>query len=140
MKKIIGLVLSMAMIFIMFTACGGGEEAKPEEPLDLTGTWIQEDAENETYQTAVIKDGTIEINWISEEDETEALYWIGTYAAPTEAAEEYTWTSEGDTETMASALLASQDETKEFTYIDSKLTYKTSAMGVTTTVKLVREE
>lgn len=138
MKRIIGLALSLAMIFAL-VACGGGEEAKPEEPLDLTGTWIQEDAED-SYQKAVIKDGTIEINWVSEEDETEALYWIGTYVAPTEATEEYTWTSEGDTETMASALLASQDETKEFTYTDGKLTYKASAMGVTTTIKLAREE
>lgn len=128
-----------AMCFVL-VGCGGSDEpaAEQKEPLDLTGTWTEEDAAD-TYHEAVIKDGTIEINWISDGGETKSLYWSGTYKAPEEATDEYSWTSENDKEKTDGALLASGDDTKEFTYADGKLTYEASAMGTTKTVKLIKE-
>ena len=49
---------------------------------------------------------------------TQSLYWKGTYQAPA-TQPRLKWTSQGDTETMASALLASQDATKDFTYSEA---------------------
>ncbi len=142
MKKIL-IALGCVMLSISMTGCGSNDAAPAEkevkkEPTDLTGTWKSEESEG-TYQEAVINDGTIEINWINDAEQTKALYWIGSYEAPTEAVDTYSWTSAGDIETMASALLASQDETKDFKYENGKITYEVSAMGVTKTVELSKE-
>lgn len=108
-----------------------------KEPLDLTGTWTQENA-SDSYQEAVITDDTIEIYWISESESMRSVYWSGTYTAPSDDAPEYSWTSEGYSEKMDMALLASQDDTKEFTYKDGKISYEVSMMGTTKTVDLVQ--
>ena len=118
-KKLLGLGLTMAMM-VSLAACGGSgdsgssnaspaeETSVPEatntaQPTDLTGTWQSENNDG-SYQEAIITDDTIEINWVSEG--TESIYWIGTYTAPTEAVDEYSWTSERDKEKTDSALLA----------------------------------
>lgn len=138
-RKLLVLFCAFAMCFVL-VGCGGGDEpaAEPKEPLDLTGTWTEEEPAD-TYHEAVIKDGTIEINWISDGGETKSLYWAGTYKAPEEATDEYSWTSDNDKEKTDSALLASDDDTKEFTYTDGKLTYEASAMGTTKTVNLIKK-
>lgn len=71
--------------------------------------------------------------------DTKSLYWKGTYQAPA-AAGDWKWTSQGDTETMASALLASQDATKDFTYSEADgVSWETTALGTTITVKTVKQ-
>lgn len=131
MKKAIALLVA-AMLLTGLSACGGSttadapaksdgtsktetnkEEPKPQ-PADLTGTWKQTNSNDpSSYMEATISGDTIEVNWIG--TDTKSLYWKGTYQAPA-AAGDWKWTSQGDTETMASALLASQDATKDFTY------------------------
>ena len=76
---------------------------------------------------------------MNDEEKTKSLYWIGTYEAPTSAVDEFKWTSKGDTEAMSSALMASQDETKDFSYKDGVLSYKASAMGTTKTVEMKKK-
>ena len=115
------------------------EEKEPEEPTDLTGTWQSEENDG-SYQEAVISDDRIEINWVSDGGDTKSIYWIGTYEAPTEAVDEYSWTSERNKEETDTALLASTDDTKEFTYKDGVISYEASALGTTTTVKLSKVE
>lgn len=141
MKKFAILLLTLVMCFVI-AACGNSEKetASPEEPLDLTGTWTQVDGNSDdTYQEAKIEGNEIIINWISDGGDTESLYWAGSYKAPTEATDEYVWTSKNDTKQTSGALLASGDETKEFTYKDGQLSYKASALGSTTTVKLEKK-
>lgn len=157
MKKLIALCLAGSFVFTM-AACGGtdaGEsttstedtasdsvssapEATPEptpDPIpDLTGVWTQVDA-GDSYQQATIQGDTIEINWIGT-DGSAALYWAGSFTAPTTADEPYTWTSTNDTSKTSGALMASGDETKDFTYDDDKISYSVSMMGVTTTMQL----
>ena len=80
---------------------------------------------------------TAEVDWIG--TDTKSLYWKGTYQAPA-AAGDWKWTSQGDTETMASALLASQDATKDFTYSEADgVSWETTALGTTITVKTVKQ-
>lgn len=139
MKKI--LVIVMAMVLCLgLISCGSDKEDASAEPLDLTGTWKQVDGNSEdTWHEATISDGTIEINWISDGGDTKSLYWKGTIEIP-ENENEFTWTSQGDVDAMAASLLASTDETKDFTYKDNIISYEASAMGTTTTVKLEKQK
>ena len=66
-------------------------------------------------------------------------YWKGTYQAPTKAGD-WKWTSQGDTETMAQSLLASQDATKDFAYSEADgVSWETTALGTTITVKTAKQ-
>lgn len=143
MKKVFSLLLVLGLC-IGLVGCGSGDDSEsktPSEPVDLTGTWISDNGEG-TYHEAIITNDTIEINWMGMEEDTKSLYWYGSFTAPTTAAEEdeYTWTSQTDHAKTDSAMLASQDETKEFTYKDGVISYEASAMGTTKTVKLEKQD
>ena len=129
-KRMLALVFACFMLTLPLTACGGNAS----NSADLTGEWLQVNSNAEdSYQTATITDDTITVNWVM--PDTTALYWAGSFEAPTTADEPYTWDSANDTEQTANALLASPDETKTFTYEDGQISYSVSAMGVTTPVK-----
>ena len=146
MKKILApLALAVAVVL---TGCGGAEPAPagaapskatqdaPPVP-DLAGTWKQgNSASKDAYQEARITGDTISIDWVSDGGDTTSIYWVGTFKAPTNATEPYTWTSKRDVAKTESALLASTDDSKEFTFEGDTISYKVSALGSTTTVKL----
>lgn len=142
-KKLLICLLSLGMITGL-TGCTSSEgtpekqkeQEEKKEPTDLTGTWASENQEG-SYQEAIITNDKIEINWIS--PDSKALYWVGTYQAPNENVNEYSWTSTGDLETMQSALMASQDETKDFIYKNGVISYEVSALGVTKTIELKKQ-
>ncbi len=137
MKKIVVLILMICLAIGMF-ACGGGDANKVP---DLTGVWVQNNsASKDTWQEATIQGETIEINWMFEGDSSKALYWAGTYQAPTTAVAEYSWTSQNDTSKTSEALLASDAATKDFKYKDGKISYEVTAMGITTTVELEKKQ
>lgn len=121
------------------SSSASAEVKQPEAPADLTGEWVQTNSESDdSYQAATITADSIEINWISDGGNTRALYWAGTYAAPTEAGS-FTWESQNDTEQTDAAMLASSDPTKTFSYDNDVVSYEVSAMGITKTVELGRE-
>ncbi len=141
MKKILALLLALILCFCM-VACGSEQTAndEPAEPLDLTGTWTQVNSNSDdAWQEAVIEGDTITINWISDGGDTKSLYWAGSYDEPTEAVAEYAWTSNNDHEQTDAALLASDDDTKDFVYTDGHLTYEASALGSTMTIRLEKK-
>ena len=145
--------VSYTHLALFLFGCGGGasggsdgstsdapQQEEQKKPLDLSGEWKQVNSKSEdSYQEATIQDNVIEINWVSDGGDTKSLYWSGTYEAPTEATESYTWDSVNDTSKTANALLASGDETKTFTYENGVLSYEASALGTTTTVKMERQ-
>ena len=117
------------------------EEPSPEtesvEPLDLTGQWIQENADASNYMAATIReDGRIGVFFIMENFDGPQIYWVGTYEAPQDNAEEYSWISENTF--GGNALLSSSDETKEFTYQSGKISYPITIQGKKGTVSLIR--
>ncbi len=147
-KRMLALVFACFMLTLPLTACGGSASSSADtdtstqqeapQPPDLTGEWVQVNNDTEdSYQTATITADTITVNWVM--PDTTALYWAGSFEAPTTADEPYSWDSANDTEQTANALLASPDETKTFTYEDGQLSYSVSAMGVTTTIKLEKK-
>ena len=151
MKKHICIVAALLALFL--AACSSQPAASspapatiteipaapaPETPApapDLTGEWKQSTSDSETYHAATITADAIQIYWINTEKETKALYWAGSFTPPADASP-YAWESVNDTEQTAHALLASNDESKTFTYADGEISYEASAMGVTKTVRL----
>ncbi|KJL34380.1 hypothetical protein [Microbacterium azadirachtae] len=116
------------------------EQAKPKEqpkPADLSGDWVQENA-GDSFMAATITADAISINWVSMKDDTTAIYWVGTYQAPT-APGDFTWTSTRNEEATNNALLTSTDPTKDFSVAGDKVSYEVTMMGVTKTVSLVRK-
>lgn len=144
MKKLLSIALSSAIMVGMLTACGESKQAGPETdpvtPPDLVGEWKQTNSNtDDAWQAATISGDTIEVYWVSDNGDTKALYWAGTFDAPTTADEPYTWESVNDKERTDMAILASGDDTKPFTYQDGVISYEVSAMGVTQTVKLEKQ-
>jgi len=109
------------------------------KPADLTGEWEQSNKKDpDSYQAATITADSIEVNWVSDGGDTTSLYWAGTFTPPTKAGS-YSFDSANDTTKTESAMLASGDPTKTFSYDGSKISYKVSAMGTTTTVELAKK-
>ena len=110
------------------------------EPLDLTGEWKQTNSNSaDSYQAATITGEQIIVDWVNAADSTTAVFWIGSYVAPTEDTESYSWDSQGDVAQMETAIMASSDPAKAFTFEGGVLTYELTAMGVTMTVEMSRQ-
>lgn len=144
MKKFLLIALSLVLALGMLTACGERKQDEPETdpatPPDLIGEWKQTNSDAEdAWQAATIAGDSIEVYWVSDNGETKALYWAGSFDAPTTVDEPYTWESVNDKEQTDMAILASGDDAKTFTYQDGVISYEVSAMGVTQTVKLEKQ-
>lgn len=155
MKKLIASLALAATLAL--TGCGGSgaatptgatptgaADSKPTETAlpapDLSGAWKQSNPNSEnSYQQATITADTITVDWVTDGGNTTSIYWVGTFQAPSSSNGPYTWSSQRDAAATKSALLASSDATKEFTHDGDTISYKVSAMGTTTTVKLKKK-
>lgn len=134
-KKLLTLGVCVIIATATFIGCG------KKEPVDLTGEWKQVNSNSEdAWQSAIIQDGKIIINWVSDNGDSESLYWEGSYVAPTEYSEAYSWDSVNQRDKDKISLLASDDDTKTITYENGQLSYKVGMMGTTTTVRLEKQE
>lgn len=143
MKAKISALLTVLIIALSFTGCSNQEPVNEEvnEPLDLTGSWEQEDMNTDGYQAGYITDDLIEIYWISDSGNTANLYWSGSYEAPTEeSGDTYSWVSKNDTTRTYNSFLGSSDDEKQFTYANGRLSYEVTALGKTSTISLVKSE
>lgn len=156
MKKKILTAMIAAALLAMLTACGGtaststdngsaqntaSQKAEDKQPADLTGDWKQvNSSSDDSYQQATISGDTIEIYWVSDNGDSKSLYWAGSFEAPTTADEPYSWESKNDHDKTDSALMASSDDTKKFTYEKNQISYEASALGTTTTIRLEKQD
>lgn len=156
MKKKILTAMIAAALLAMLTACGGtaststdngsaqntaSQKTEEKQPADLTGDWKQvNSSSDDSYQQATISGDTIEIYWVSDNGDTKSLYWAGSFEAPTTADEPYSWESKNDHDKTDSALMASSDDTKKFTYEKNQISYEASAMGTTATIRLEKQD
>ena len=137
-----GLATVFLFSALLLFSCGGTCAKTPvnDTPPDLTGEWKQVNSNSEdSYQSATIADGVVEVYWVSDGGDTKSLYWAGTYEAPTAAGESYSWDSQNDHDKTDMALLASGDDQKTFTYENGQISYEVSVLGTTTTVRLEKQ-
>lgn len=114
------------------------QQEEAPEPVDLTGEWKQSNSNDpESFQTATITADTIEVFWNA--PDTKSLYWAGTVEVPEDGSTSFTWDSVNDKTKTDSAMLASGDDTKTFTFENGELSYDVTAMGTTMTVRLTQE-
>lgn len=147
--------LLSGLMLLSLVGCGGEkapaaqdtpevQKSAPATPPDLSGEWKQANSNSEdSYQAAYIADGAVEVYWVLNEgsdDESIALYWAGTFTPPETADEPYAWESANDKSRTNSALMASGDDTKTFTYRDGKISYSVSIQGQTVDVELTKQE
>ena len=151
MKKLLSLAL-IGALSLSLTACGNNsskdnssskettttKKEEKKEPLDLTGEW-QCDPTDGTYLIATISNGVIEIDWVFVEENKSAIYWVGSYDAPTTDTNEYSWVSNNDHEQTETSILASTDETKKFTYNNGVISFSASMQGVSKTFELKKQ-
>ena len=156
MKKKILTAMIAAALLAMLTACGGttsadtssaqntnaaSQKAEEKKPADLTGDWKQvNSSSDDSYQQATISGDTIKIYWVSDNGDSKSLYWAGSFEASTTADEPYSWESKNDHDKTDSALMASSDDTKKFTYEKNQISYEASALGTTTTIRLEKQD
>lgn len=131
MKKTVKNIVSALLLGCFMVAC-------TQNAPDLTGSWTQK-TDTDTYMTADITADTITVYWTYAEDDSKALYWAGTFEAPTTGGT-YTWDSVNDHDKTDSAILASSGDTKTFTYADGGLSFDVTALGVTKTITLEKDK
>ncbi len=157
MKKKIFTTFIIGSMVLSMAACGSAStnsssvssnnevvqenNEKIKDPVDLTGTWKSKNNDG-AWMEATINADTISIDWVSDNGDTRSIYWVGSYTAPTEYSEEYTWISTNDKEQTETALLASPADEKDFTYSDSnkELSYQVSVAGTTTKMRMSKSE
>lgn len=154
MKK--AFLAAVALCAALLCSCSGGQpagttslassssdsvqaqEPEPAQVLDLTGTWDQVNRPLIYPFRAVIEGDTITVWWHDEPNDTDSLYWAGTYVAPTEPSDTWTWVSENDHSRTDTSYMAASADTKEFRYEDGQLLFPASAMGTDQTAHLER--
>ncbi|MGP9527943.1 MULTISPECIES: hypothetical protein [unclassified Glutamicibacter] len=95
--------------------------------------------DEDAYQLATIKGDVISIDWVTNNGDTKSIYWVGTFKAPKAGAESFTWTSQRDQKATDSAIMASGDDSKKFTFINGEISYEAGIMGTTTTMRLSKQ-
>lgn len=146
-------VLAILGLCCFMTACGKGNKSSDQTTTvetvsdaseettevelipELTGTWKESGDLGEMYHVASISEDSIWVYWYDTVDASYTLYWAGSLKQP-ESKEKYTWTSVNDHDKTDTSILASGDDTKEFTYEDGKISYECSISGTTRIVSL----
>lgn len=92
---------------------------------DYMGTWRQKGANGEegedTWLEASITADTIRVDWVTESGADRMLFWSGSFDP--KAAAEGTVISQRDNAAMDPELLASTDDTKEFTFKEDSFSF-----------------
>lgn len=104
-------------------------------PPDLWGEWRDTNGDEDSFHGIFISGDTIEVYWVTDGGNSTSLYWAGTFEAPPDGKEPYSWESVCDEERTAAAQLAANERTKVFTYSNGILSYEADMMGVNTTVE-----
>ena len=131
-KRIAAFSLSAVFLFLL-SACtvnlpviGEIKIGSDPEYVDMPGEWIQTNSHNDgSYQGIFISEDYIEVYWVFDKQNGATLYWAGTFEYPNKVKTtgKFTFESVADTSRMMHSLLASEDETKTFTYDHGIISY-----------------
>jgi hypothetical protein len=129
----IAAIAVTALLGIGLVGCSSAPST-PAGPANLSGTWKQTSTPLPLgAQEAIIKGDTIEVDWVH--GDVKALYWAGSYTAPTKTGN-FSWVSKNDKSKTTDSLEAADNPTKTFTYANGVISYSAQALGSKTTIKL----
>jgi hypothetical protein len=130
------VVLALSFGALIYATAGNASDT---DPLTLNGPW--QDQVNSATFVATITGDSIEIQW-TDGDDTSGLYWKGSFPTPPNmtVGSEFVVESIGDTEAMEASLLGSQNKTKVFTYDNGELSFTMTVAGVSTIVRLEKQD
>ena len=121
MKQRATVLILILLAAAVLSGCGASRRTFP--PPDLTGHWIQVNPADNFYQVAEISDDWIEVYWHLTADDTEYLYWAGSFTPPQTGEEPYSWISENDMEKTMTDVHARREDTLTFTYKNGRLSF-----------------
>jgi hypothetical protein len=110
--------------------------ASKDTPINLDGNWASESTSG-TNMTASIEGDQISLYWRNA-DGSSSLYWAGTFITSLPSKEPFSCTAMMNVQEIATSPFASKDATKEFTYLDGKLSFQVTTMGIPVTFRLHR--
>ena len=104
---------------------------------NFNGTWVatKEDSFGRKAKV-VIKKKVIKVYWVT--DSSKTLYWYGSWN-PKKKKGKYICKSENNHDKTNLELFASGDDYKKFTYKDGIISFKSSMMGTTDTIKVKKK-
>jgi hypothetical protein len=105
------------------------------DPLTFDGTWK---STGDVIMSAQIKDNTIDIDWIVDEN-SKGIYWLGTFPTPKTMDKNAVIISYPNQEVMELSVLGSTAKSKEFLYVDGKISFDFQALGMSTRVELEKQ-
>lgn len=125
---------SIAALLIPVALILAGCSAAPSstEPTDLTGDWSY--SKDSVAFEATVEGDVIEVYLTL--DDTEGLYWTGTFQE--EAVDGEVISSTADTDALDASLYGSMDGSKDFIFKNGELTYEFTILGTVTEVVLKR--
>ncbi|MDK8799842.1 DUF5067 domain-containing protein [Corynebacterium coyleae] len=152
MRKYLSIIVAATLIAL--PACGISDSGKSasdsvqnsqsqsasseREAPDYLGTWKQKGADGEegedTWLEASITTETIRVDWVMESGADRMLFWSGSFDP--EAAAEGTVVSQRDNAAMDPELLASGDDTKEFTFKENSFSFPITIQGEHGTIEM----
>ncbi len=112
------------------------EDSSKDTPINLDGNWASESTSG-TNMTASIEGDQISLYWRNA-DGSSSLYWAGTFITSLPSKEPFSCTAMMNVQEIATSPFASKDATKEFTYLDGKLSFQVTTMGIPVTFRLHR--
>ena len=137
-KRWIAPVLAL-LAALTLAACGGSAPGGVRTA-DLTGRWVQEQGEGEFYQVVEITEDTIRVYWHLMDDNSEHLYWVGSYEPPKSPVRSYKWVSENRLEQEPKkSPWARHEDTLTFTYKNSGIHYTIFMGNLKMGVTVMRE-
>lgn len=139
------LVVFSGFVFIWATLNPDIATALPSagdtKPVDLKGSWTQKQSVGtDAYMTAIIDSSTIRVYWVTDGEDSQSLYWWGSFNEPDELGASYSWVSKNDHDRTDTSMMASPDDTKEFVYKNGELSFSASLMGTTKTIRMAKNK
>ena len=136
MMKFKNKLLLLILLIVLCMGCLYHNKAYAKGK-NFSGTWVatKEDSFGRKAKVIIKKD-IIKVYWIT--DSSKTLYWYGSWE-PKKKKGKYVCKSENDHDKTDLQLFASGDDYKKFTYKDGIISFKSSMMGTTDTIKVKKK-
>ena len=131
-KKVAAFLFGVVLGFGILAACDSAEAG----PVNLNGEWASKGSD--VKMEATVGDDLLEV-YLLTDDGDKGLYWKGTFPVSGDSAK-HTVTSVADVEALEQSLFGSGLEEKDFVVERDTITLDFTMMGVTSDVKLAKQD